>query len=107
MPAAADRSLLIVIAADKNNFFSQVTRGARIYLPDGLVGDMGQRIREKIAGGDGSALLTGLRVFIDRLGEAPNFDFASLDPQRGETVAQVERPRTVASPVAEASENPQ
>ena len=107
-PAATDRSLLIVIAADNGRFFSQVTRGARIYLPEGLVGEMGQRMREKITGGDYSnALVTGLRVFIDRLGEVHNFDFASLDPQRGETVAQAQRPRTVTSPVVEPSDNPQ
>src|SRR3954468_22467733 len=73
-PAGADRSLLIVIAADNGKFFSQVTRGARIYLPEGLVGEMGQRIREKIKdGGYNEALMTGLRVFVDRLGEINNF----------------------------------
>jgi uncharacterized membrane protein YgcG/tetratricopeptide (TPR) repeat protein len=107
-PASSDRSLLIVIAADNGRFFSQVTRGARIYLPEGLVGEMGQRIREKISPGSyGTALMTGVRVFADRLGEAHSFDFASLDPQLGEDIAQVQRPRTVQSPVSEPSENPQ
>jgi len=107
-PASADRSLLIVIAADNGRFFSQVTRGARIYLPEGLVGEMGQHIREKIAAGSYSeALINGLRVFVDRVGENRNFDFASLDPQRGESIAQVQRPRTVQSPASEPSQNPQ
>src|SRR5206468_8174976 len=106
--ASGDRSLLIVIATDNGRFFSQVTRGARIYLPEGLVGETGQRIREQIAGsGYGNALMTGVRVFVDRLGELHNFDFASLDPQRGENIAQAQRPRTVQSPVSEPSENPQ
>ena len=97
-PAGLDRSLLIVIAADNGKFFSQVTRGARIYLPEGLVGEMGQRIREKTADGSyGNALMTGVRAFIDRLGQEHSFDFASLDPQRGENVAQAQRPRTVQS----------
>jgi uncharacterized membrane protein YgcG/Flp pilus assembly protein TadD len=108
VPADTDRSLLIVIAADNGRFFSQVTRGARIYLPEGLVGEMGQRIREKISGGSYSeALINGLRVFVDRVGENRNFDFASLDPQRGESIARAQRPRTVQSPVSEPSENPQ
>jgi tetratricopeptide (TPR) repeat protein len=107
-PASADRSLLLVIAADNGRFFSQVTRGARIYLPEGLVGEMGQHIRESEANGAyGNALMAGVRVFIDRLGEQHNFDFASLDPQRGETIAQAQRARTVTSPVPEPSENPQ
>ncbi|HEX3146440.1 MAG TPA: TPM domain-containing protein, partial [Pyrinomonadaceae bacterium] len=106
-PASSDKSLLIVIAADNGRFFSQVTRGARIYLPEGLVGEMGQRIREKIGnGGYSTALMTGVRVFIDRLGEIHNFDFAALDVQRGEDIAQAQRPRTVQSPVAEPSANP-
>lgn len=106
-PASADRSLLIVIAADNGRFFSQVTRGARIYLPEGVVGEMGQRIREKIGGGFGDALMAGVRVFVDRLGAEHSFDFAALDPQRGENIAQVQRPRTVQRPVSEPSENPQ
>jgi tetratricopeptide (TPR) repeat protein len=106
-PASMDRSLLIVIAADNGRFFSQVTRGARIYLPEGVVGEMGQRIREKIAGGLGDALITGVHVFVDRVGAEHSFDFASLDPKRGENIAQVQRPRTVQSPVSEPSENPQ
>ncbi|MFN2577132.1 MAG: TPM domain-containing protein [Pyrinomonadaceae bacterium] len=107
-PASADKSLLIVIAADNGKFFSQVTRGARVYLPEGLVGEMGQRMRDKIGAGDYSSGLTAaLRAFVDRLGEKNNFDFAALDPQRGETlIAEQQRPRTVQSPVAEPSENP-
>src|SRR6185369_2448080 len=75
---------------------------------EGLVGEMGQRIREKIKGGGyNEALLTGVRVFVDRLGEINNFDFASLDPKRGETIAQAQRPRTIQSPISEPSVKPQ
>src|ERR1043166_5004254 len=105
-PASVDRSLLLVIAADSGRFFSQVTRGARIYLPEGVVGEMGQRIRDRASGsGYGNALVAGLRVFVDRLGEQHDFDFVALDPQRGENVAQAQRARTVSSPVPEPSEN--
>src|SRR6266550_3468518 len=38
-PASADKSLLIVIAADNGRSFSQVSRGSRLYLPEGLVGE--------------------------------------------------------------------
>src|SRR5205085_11014744 len=69
-PASSDKSLLIVIAADNGKFFSQVTRGARFYLPEGLVGEMGQRIRDKVAsGGFGSVLITASRTFVQRVGE--------------------------------------
>jgi uncharacterized membrane protein YgcG/tetratricopeptide (TPR) repeat protein len=100
-PAGTDRSLLVVFAADSGRFFSQVTRGARIYLPEGLVGEMGQRIRDRVGGGASSALMAGVRVFVDRLGERQSFDFASLDPKHGEEIAQLQRPRTIQSPISE------
>src|SRR5882724_2494296 len=107
-PASSDKSLLIVIAADNGKFFSQVTRGARLYLPEGLVGEIGQRMHDKVAsGGYSSGLTAAVRTFVDRVGEKNSFDFAALDPQRGETlIAEQQRPRTVQSPVAEASESP-
>lgn len=105
-PGGADRSLLIVIAADNGKFFSQVTRAARIYLPEGVVGEMGQRIRDRVSEGYNGALLAGIRAFVDRVGEINSFDFASLDPQRGDTIAQAQRPRTVESPASAPSETP-
>ena len=107
-PASMDRSLLVVIAVDNGKFFTQATRGARIYLPEGLVGEMGQHMREKFgAGGYSAGVLAGIRIFVDRAGELHSFDFAALDPQRGETVAQIQRPRTVQRPVEDTNENPQ
>jgi len=107
-PASMDRSLLVVIAVDNGKFFSQATRGARIYLPEGLVGEMGQRMREKFgAGGYSAGVLAAIRIFVDRVGEMDSFDFAALDPQRGETVAQIQRPRTVQRPAEDTRENPQ
>src|SRR5256714_6388450 len=107
-PASSDKSLLIVITADNGKFFSQVTRGARLYLPEGLVGEIGQRMRDKVAsGGYGSGLTAAVRTFVDRVGEKNSFDFAALDPQGGETlIAERQRPRTVQSPVAAAAESP-
>jgi len=107
-PASSDKSLLIVISADNGRSFSQVTRGARLYLPEGLVGEIGQRMRDKLAsGGYSSGLTAVVRTFVDRVGEKDNFDFAALDPQRDATqVAAQQRPRTVQSPLAEASESP-
>jgi uncharacterized membrane protein YgcG/tetratricopeptide (TPR) repeat protein len=107
-PSSADKSLLIIIAADNGKFFSQVTRGARLYLPEGLIGEMGQRMREKIeSAGFGGGLLAGVRTFVNTVGAMHNFDFASLDPQASQTlIAEQQRPRTIASPVAVPSQSP-
>ena len=107
-PSGVDKSVLIVLAADTGKFFSQVTRGARLYLPDGVIGEMGQRMRQKIeTAGFSEGLLTGVRTFVNAAGEIHNFDFASMDPKSGETlIAEQRRPRTVARPLAEPNASP-
>jgi len=107
-PAGADKSVLLVVAADNGRFFTQATRSARTYLPEGLIGTMGQRMRprlEKAAYGEG--LLIGIRAFADGVGEAHNFTFAELDhPPAENLIAEQQRPRTIASPEAQPSEAP-
>src|SRR5437868_2869986 len=107
-PSAIDKSVLIVLSADSGKFFSQVTRGARLYLPEGLIGEMGLRMRQKIdTTGFSEGLLTGVHIFVDGTGAMHNFDFASLDPKStGMLIAEKQRPRTVASPAAEISPSP-
>ena len=107
-PSGIDKSVLIVLSADSGKFFSQVTRGARLYLPEGLIGEVGLRMRQKIdATGFSEGLLTGVHIFVDRTGAMHNFDFASLDPKStGMLIAEQQRPRTVASPATEISPSP-
>jgi tetratricopeptide (TPR) repeat protein len=107
-PSGVDKSVLIVLAADTGKFFGQVTRGARLYLPDGVIGEMGQRMRQRIeTAGFSEGLLTGVRTFVNAAGETHNFDFASMDPKSGEPlIAEQKRPRTVASPLAEPNASP-
>ncbi len=107
-PAGANRSVLLVIAADTRKFFTQATRLARRVLPDGLIGNMGLRLRSQIeTAGYSEALVTGIKTFADGAGELHNFTFADLEPQRAENlVAEQQRPRTVASPAAQPTESP-
>src|SRR6185436_16878434 len=99
------KSLLLLITADNGRFFTQFSRNAQIALPDGLVGEMGRRMRPKFESGDlNGGLLIGIQTFINALGEQNNFTFAQLDPQGGETQVAQTRQRTVtvepaASPV--------
>ena len=108
-PATKDKSILLLVAADTGKFFTQISRSARLSLPEGVVGDMGQHIRQKIeSGGVGIALFDGIRTFVNAVGEPAKFDFASLDTGNGEAqIAQQQRPRTVQSPVPEPSANPE
>lgn len=107
-PASSNKSILLVLAADNGKFFTQATKGARVYLPDGLVGEMGRQMRPKIeSAGYSQGLLTGVQVFTNGLGEWHNFTFAELDLPAGESlIAAQQRPRTVESPAAQQTETP-
>ncbi|MGQ0761980.1 MAG: TPM domain-containing protein [Acidobacteriota bacterium] len=93
------KTLLMVIAADTGLFFAQFSRAAQIALPDGLVGEMGRRMRPKFEARDFSGgLLTGVQAFVNGLGEQHNFTFAQLDVPAGDVAVAQTRPRTVESP---------
>lgn len=95
------KSLLLVIAADNGRFFSQFSRSAQVEMPDGLVGEMGRRMRAQLAERDyNGGLLTGIEAFVNGLGEQRNFTFAQLDTQTGDTQVARTRPRTVGTPSA-------
>jgi tetratricopeptide (TPR) repeat protein len=94
------KTLLLVIAADNGRFFSQFSRSAQVEMPDGLVGEMGRRMRAQLTAGDyNGGLLTGIQAFVNGLGEQRNFTFAQLDTESGETQIAGTRPRTVRTPL--------
>jgi tetratricopeptide (TPR) repeat protein len=92
------KNLLLVIAADNAKFFTQFSRTAQSALPDGLVGEMGRKMRPKLEANDYDAgLLIGVQTFVSGLGETHNFTLADLDPQSAQTATSRSRPRTVES----------
>jgi uncharacterized membrane protein YgcG/tetratricopeptide (TPR) repeat protein len=108
-PTGPNKSVLLVVAVDNGKFFTQATRSARTAVPDGLIGNMGLRMRPKIeSAGYSEALLTGIRTFANGVGELHNFTFADLEQQRPaeNLIAEQQRPRTVSSPVAQPAETP-
>src|SRR5690349_8307106 len=92
---SARKTLLLVVAADNGKFFSQFSRSAQSALPDGLVGEMGRRMRPQFEANDYDAgLLVGVQPFVSGLGEQYNFTLADLESQAGQVAART-RPRTV------------
>ena len=105
-PASTRQSLLLVVAVDKARFFTQFSRGLQAKLPDGVIGEMGTRMRPRFAGGDfNGGLLEGLRVFVNAMGERNDFTFATLDESAAENLVAT-RPRTVSSPAPSPNESP-
>jgi tetratricopeptide (TPR) repeat protein len=106
-PATRKDSVLLVVAAETANFLTHVSRTARAKVPERIIGETGKSLRGQLDGGLGGALVAAVKTFVDQLGANDNFSFASLDTQVGETQVAQGRPRKVASPSAEPSENPQ
>lgn len=107
-PASREDSVLLVVASDSANFLTHVSSSARAKISDSVIGETGKSLREQIgSSGYTSALVAGVKTFVDQLGAKDNFSFATLDPQGGEIQVARGRPRTVESPVAQPSENPQ
>ncbi len=108
VPTSPKKTVLLAIAGDNGKFLAHISKGARADLPDGLIGDMGQRMRAKIeSAGYSEGLLTGIQTFANGLGERNNFTFADLDRHPAEDlIAEQQRPRMVESPAAQPIETP-
>jgi len=107
-PASSQKSLLLVIATDKANFFAQFSRSVQGKLPDGLIGEMGQRMRPRFTSGDyNGGLLDGIRAFVSAIGERNDFTFAMLDEAPAGNLVAKTRPRTVVAPPSTDTATPQ
>jgi len=99
------KALVLVVAIDTGKFFTQFSGHVQADLPDGLVGEMGRRMRPQIENaGYGPGLLTGIETFVNILGERSNFTFASLEQKPAENLIAQARPRVVESPASSPAE---
>jgi len=97
-PASPSNSVLLVIAADNGKFFTQASKSARAELPDGLIGEMSQRMRAKLeTNAYTEGLLLGVQAFVNGIGERNNFRFEALDTYSADSPIAQTRPRTVAA----------
>ncbi|MFN2407596.1 MAG: TPM domain-containing protein [Pyrinomonadaceae bacterium] len=76
------KTLLLVISADSKSSFTQFSRAVQNQLPDGVLGEMGFRMREPLSDGRFTeALDGGVRVFVNALAEKVGFNAADLETQ--------------------------
>jgi predicted Zn-dependent protease len=105
-PASKNKSILLLITADNGKYFTQASRPARASLPDGVIGDMSQRMRPKLeANSYSDGLLIAVRSFVNGVGAHDNFTFEALDSSGADAQIAQTRPRTVENKVR-ASESP-
>ncbi len=90
-------SLLLVVSTDDGKFITQVSRKARTDLPDGLLGEMGNRMTEPFARRSfGEGLVAAVETFTTKLAERRGFSLEGLNaPQTAAAAPQAVRPRTV------------
>jgi tetratricopeptide (TPR) repeat protein len=101
------KSLLLVIATDTSQFFTQFSKAARADLPDGLIGEMGRQMRAKFGNaGFSLGLVAGMQTFVNGLGAQKDFTFEALDRQAGQDLIAQTRPRVVESPAEQPAETP-
>lgn len=75
-----EASLLLVVSTDGGKFFTQVSRRFRTDLPDGLLGEMGNRMREPLGKGNyGDALINAVQIFVTQMSERRGFSLEGMD----------------------------
>jgi tetratricopeptide (TPR) repeat protein len=108
LSTSSKKSVLLTISGVNGDFVAHISKGALDDLPNGLIGEMGQRTQGEIkSAGYGEGLLAGIKILANGLGARNNFTFADLDPRPAETlIAEQQRPRTVGTPTAQPTETP-
>src|SRR5687768_4339121 len=74
------KSLLLVIAADTGRFFTHASKTVKGDLPDGLVGEMGRRMRLQFEAGEfNDGLSAGVRHFVTVLSERKGLSLVGIE----------------------------
>jgi len=84
--SSGGKSLLLVVSVSSRTSFTQFSRMVQPVLPDGVLGEMAQRMRAPIETGEFSeAVSLGVNHFVDVLGQ--KLGFSAVDLQRPTVVA--------------------
>jgi uncharacterized membrane protein YgcG/tetratricopeptide (TPR) repeat protein len=95
-------NLLLVVSTDDGKFFTQVSRRARGELPDGLIGEMGSRMREPFSRGSYSeGLLAGVETFIAKMAAKRGFSLEGIDQAQS---ASAQTPQQTPTPTEQPKE---
>ncbi len=105
---SAKKSLLLVVSVDEKAVFTQLSRSVQRQLPEGVLGDMSQRVRGQIAAGQFSQGLTdGVDHFVGALARKLGFSIEDIDQKQ--TVTAIATGETTVSeppPIAKVTASP-
>lgn len=86
--ASAKKSLLLVLAVDEKTSFTRFSRSVQSDLPEGVLGEMGQRMRALVdAGQYGEGLNAGVHHFVNSLAQKLSFSTDNFDKPPAEAAA--------------------
>lgn len=97
-PDGEKNGLLLLAAIDDRKYFIQVSRHLEGDLPDGLVGEVGRRMRDPFrAGNYGEGLVTAVQTIVATLAEKRGFSIEGIDQRYAYRQPQRPPPRRQSS----------
>ena len=92
-PEGEKKGLLLLVAVEDRKYQIQVSRHLEGDLPDGLVGEVGRRLREPFRANDYSkGLMDAVQTFIATIGKQRGFTFEEVDQSYAYQQTQRTRP---------------
>lgn len=86
-------NLLLVVSTDDGKFFARASRRASADLPEGIVSEMGSRMREPFSKRNyGEGLLAAVETFITKMAEKRGFSLEGIEQAQAEAPAPTPQP---------------
>jgi tetratricopeptide (TPR) repeat protein/uncharacterized membrane protein YgcG len=99
---SSQKSLLLVLAVGEKSSFTRFSRSVQRQLPEGVLGEMGQRMRGHVEAGQFSAgLEAGVQLFVNAMANKLGLNAADF------AAAQVDATASVATPTPDNSSTPE
>ncbi|HKY26688.1 MAG TPA: TPM domain-containing protein [Pyrinomonadaceae bacterium] len=104
-PNSTKKSLLLVVSVNEQAVFTQLSRSVQRQLPEGILGDMSQRVRSQLTSGQFSQGLTdGVNYFVAALSRKLGFNTEDIDQVL--TASVTSPPATDPTPTQQLSTEP-
>ena len=107
-PNSTKKSLLLVVSVNEQAVFTQLSRSVQRQLPEGILGDMSQRVRSQLTSGQFSqGLIDGVNYFVAALSRKLGFSTQDIDQVLTASVTSPASPTPTQEPVTDPAATPQ
>ncbi|MEP6636282.1 MAG: TPM domain-containing protein [Acidobacteriota bacterium] len=99
---APSKSLLLVVSVDEKGVFTQFSKSVQTDLPEGILGEIGRRVRGQISSGHfNEGVSAGVDHFVESLAKKMGFSLQDIDQSAAITPDSSRRVATPATTVAD------